>query len=126
MRCVKEILPPRVRLRWLLMTMRLSAISFAGTARTLVAVGTLSEASMFFAMAAAAPRSCFDSGSSLACGLASAFGSGLRGRLGGRLGRGCLRGGRLGGRSRLLGRRVRVLHRLRRRLAGLPVGGGLD
>src|SRR3954453_22674678 len=75
MRCVKEILPPRVRLRWLLMTMRLSAISFAGTARTLVAVGTLSEASMFFAMAAAAPLSCFDSGSSLACGLASAFGS---------------------------------------------------
>src|SRR3954453_19953110 len=74
MRCVKEILPPRVRLRWLLMTMRLSAISFAGTARTLVAVGTLSEASMFLAMAAAAPRSCFDSGSSF---FASAFGSAL-------------------------------------------------
>src|ERR1051325_9382502 len=74
MRCVKEILPPRVRLRWLLMTIRLSAISFAGTARTLVAVGTLSEASMFLAMAAAAPRSCFDSGSSF---FASAFGSAL-------------------------------------------------
>ena len=56
------------------MTMRLSAISFAGTARTLVAVGTLREASMFFAMAAAAPRSCFDSGSSF---FASAFGSAL-------------------------------------------------
>src|SRR3954469_21409234 len=74
MRCVNEILPPRVRLRWLLMTMRLSAISFAGTARTLVAVGTLSEASMFLAMAAAAPRSCFDSGSSFfASALGSAF-----------------------------------------------------
>ena len=53
------------------MTIRLSAISFAGTARTLVAVGTASEASMFFAIAAAAPRSSFDSGSS-ACGLAAA------------------------------------------------------
>ncbi len=39
--------------------MRLSASSFAGTARTLVAVGTVSESSMFFAMAAEAPRSCF-------------------------------------------------------------------
>src|SRR5690242_14484122 len=76
MRCVKEILPPRVRFRWLLMTMRLSAISLAGTARTLVAVGTLSEASMFFAMAAAAPRSCFDSGSSFFAGSAFAFWSG--------------------------------------------------
>src|ERR1700754_1715829 len=81
MRCVKEILPPRVRLRWLLMTMRLSAISFAGTARTLVAVGTDSEASMFFAIAAAAPRSCLVSGSSFAAGaaagsLAAAFGAG--------------------------------------------------
>src|SRR5439155_23729131 len=58
MRWVKEIFPPLVRLRWLLITIRLSAISLAGTARTLVAVGTLSEASMFFAIAAAAPRSC--------------------------------------------------------------------
>ncbi len=59
MTCVKETFPPRVRFRWLLITMRLSASSFAGTARTLVAVGTVSESSMFFAIAAAAPRSCF-------------------------------------------------------------------
>ncbi|MDF2975331.1 MAG: hypothetical protein K0S40_59 [Actinomycetospora sp.] len=37
--------------------MRLSASSFAGTARTLVAVGSCSDAVMFFAMAFAAPRS---------------------------------------------------------------------
>ena len=36
--------------------MRLSAISFAGTARTLVAVGTVSDASMFATMRAATPR----------------------------------------------------------------------
>ena len=42
------------------MTMRLSANSLAGTARTLVAVGSSSEAFMFFAMAAAAPRSVED------------------------------------------------------------------
>ena len=40
MRCVNETLPPRARLRWLLMTMRLSIMSFAGIVRTLVAVGT--------------------------------------------------------------------------------------
>src|SRR3954454_6574469 len=57
MRCVNEILPPRVRLRWLLMTIRLSASSLAGTARTLVAVGTLSEASMFCTIRAATPLS---------------------------------------------------------------------
>src|SRR3954447_21763948 len=39
------------------MTMRLSASSLAGTARTLVAVGTVSEAFMFFTTLAAAPRS---------------------------------------------------------------------
>ncbi|GAB7068947.1 hypothetical protein JCM12141A_32360 [Mycolicibacterium hodleri] len=38
------------------MTTRLSIISFAGMARTLVAVGTLSEAFMFFTTAADAPR----------------------------------------------------------------------
>jgi hypothetical protein len=37
--------------------MRLSASSFAGTARTLVAVGSSSEACIFFAIAPAAPRS---------------------------------------------------------------------
>src|SRR3954451_21108990 len=37
--------------------MRLSASSLAGTARTLVAVGTVSETFMFLTTAAAAPRS---------------------------------------------------------------------
>src|SRR5262249_17890268 len=45
-----------VRRRWLLITMRLSASSFAGTERTLVAVGMVSERSMFFAITAFAPR----------------------------------------------------------------------
>src|SRR5689334_13032922 len=57
MRCVKLTLPPRERARWLLITMRLSASSLAGTARTLVAVGTVSEAFMFLTTAADAPRS---------------------------------------------------------------------
>ena len=38
------------------MTIRLSAISFAGTARTDVAVGTSNDAVMFFTTAAATPR----------------------------------------------------------------------
>ena len=57
MRWVKLTLPPRPRARWLLITMRLSASSFAGTARTLVAVGTCSDASMFCTIRAATPRS---------------------------------------------------------------------
>src|SRR5215218_4165122 len=57
MRWVKETFPPRDRARWLLMTMRLSASSLAGTARTLVAVGTVSERFMFLTTAADAPRS---------------------------------------------------------------------
>src|SRR5262245_32694334 len=65
-RWVNEILPPRVRLRWLLMTMRLSIISLAGMARTLVAVGTSSDAAMFFTTAAAAPRSTWASSPSAA------------------------------------------------------------
>src|SRR5829696_7808207 len=72
-RWVKEILPPRVRLRWLLMTMRLSIISFAGIARTLVAVGTSSDAFMFFTTAAAAPRNTWFSSSADGAG-AGAFG----------------------------------------------------
>jgi hypothetical protein len=40
---VKLTLPPRVRDMWLLITMRLSIMSFAGTVRTLVAVGTVSD-----------------------------------------------------------------------------------
>ncbi len=53
---VKLTLPPRARRRWLLITTRLSAMSLAGTARTLVAVGTLSDACMFATTRAAAPR----------------------------------------------------------------------
>jgi hypothetical protein len=37
---VNETLPPRPRAKWLLITMRLSIINFAGIARTDVAVGT--------------------------------------------------------------------------------------
>src|SRR5262252_608997 len=57
MRWVNETLPPRPRLRWLLMTMRLSMSSLAGTGRTLVAVGTVRLAIMFVAVRADAPRS---------------------------------------------------------------------
>src|SRR5438067_13232974 len=57
MRCVKLTLPPRPRERWLLITMRLSTSSFAGTARTLVAVGTVSDWSMLATIRAAMPRS---------------------------------------------------------------------
>src|SRR3954449_6624940 len=57
MRWVNDTLPPRERARWLLMTIRLSASSFAGTARTLVAVGTVSDRFMFLTTVAAAPRS---------------------------------------------------------------------
>src|SRR6478609_1230653 len=56
MTCVKLTLPPRLRARWLLMTMRLSMSSFAGTARTEVAVGTSSEDSMLVTTRALAPR----------------------------------------------------------------------
>src|SRR5690242_2305995 len=43
------------------MTRRLSIISFAGMARTLVAVGMVSDDDMFLTIAAAGPRSTFDS-----------------------------------------------------------------
>jgi len=56
-RCVKETLPPRVRARWLLMTIRLSTSIFAGIDRTEVAVGTVRLASMFVTTRAAGPRS---------------------------------------------------------------------
>src|SRR5215207_10227556 len=49
MRCVNDTLPPRERRRWLLITMRLSIMSFAGMVRTLVAVGTERLWSMFAA-----------------------------------------------------------------------------
>ena len=54
---VKLTLPPRERARWLLTTTRLSMSSLAGTARTLVAVGTASEDSMLVTTRAAGPRS---------------------------------------------------------------------
>src|SRR5215217_147389 len=53
---VKLTLPPRLRARWLLMTIRLSMSSLAGTDRTDVAVGTSSEVSMFVTTRALAPR----------------------------------------------------------------------
>src|SRR4051794_38348677 len=80
MRWVNDTLPPRERARWLLMTMRLSASSLAGTDRTLVAVGTLSEAFMFFATLAAAPRSGFCWGP--AASASAGFGVGLLAGLG--------------------------------------------
>ncbi len=57
MRCVNDTLPPRERRKWLLMTTRLSMSSLAGIARTEVAVGTASEASMLVTTRAAGPRS---------------------------------------------------------------------
>src|SRR4051794_39327520 len=57
MRWVNETLPPRPRRRWLLTTVRLSMSSFAGMARTLVAVGTARLACMLVTTRAAAPFS---------------------------------------------------------------------
>src|SRR3954453_15503683 len=56
MRWVKLTLPPRARRGGLLITTRLSKSSLAGTARTLVAVGTCSDCSMLATTRAAAPR----------------------------------------------------------------------
>src|SRR3954471_24797013 len=53
MRWVKLTLPPRLRRRWLLMMMRLSISSLAGTARTLVAVGSSRLCSMLATILAA-------------------------------------------------------------------------
>ncbi len=53
---VKETLPPRDRARLLLITVRLSMSNLAGTARTLVAVGTARELSMLVTTRAGAPR----------------------------------------------------------------------
>src|SRR5690242_10182298 len=79
-RWVKETLPPRPRLRWLLMTMRLSMSSLAGTARTLVAVGTSRLASMLVTVRAATPlrrTSSAPAGTAGAgAGLAAALGAG--------------------------------------------------
>ena len=56
-RWVKETLPPRPRCSALLMTVRLSMSSLAGTARTLVAVGTARLAFMLVTTRAAGPLS---------------------------------------------------------------------
>src|SRR5580658_1517228 len=56
MRWVKLTLAPVVRNSWLLTMVRLTSSSLAGTTRTLVAVGTLSDASMLATIRAAAPR----------------------------------------------------------------------
>src|SRR6476620_4432676 len=80
-RWVKEILPPRVRLSWLLMTVRLSIISLAGMARTLVAVGRSSDSDMFFTTAAAAPRSTWTSSPSAGGGPTGRAGAGAGGAL---------------------------------------------
>ena len=67
-RWVKDTLPPRARLRWLLMTIRLSISSLTGTWRTLVAVGTVRLVSMFCAVRAGAPRRISRSDSALGAG----------------------------------------------------------
>jgi len=56
MRCVKLTFPAPDRARWLLRICRLTSRSFAGIARTDVAVGTVRLASMFSTVRAAAPR----------------------------------------------------------------------
>ena len=53
---VKLTLAPVVRNNWLLTMVRLTSSSLAGTTRTLVAVGTPSDASMLDTIRAAAPR----------------------------------------------------------------------
>src|SRR6476661_6186796 len=101
MRWVKETLPPRARARWLLMTVRLSHSSLTGTERTDVAVGTASEASMFWAVRAGAPRRTVLVGLGGLAGLGDGGGLLLRLLLG-------LRGG-LGGSGRGLRRRGALL-----------------
>ena len=54
---VNETFPPRVRFKWFVITVRLSIINLAGIARTLVAVGTDSEASIDATTRPATPRS---------------------------------------------------------------------
>src|SRR3984893_1680543 len=80
-RWVKETLPPRVRLSWLLMTIRLSIISLAGMARTLVAVGRSNDMAMFFTTAAGAPRRTWTSSPSPGAGPTERAGAGVAGAL---------------------------------------------
>src|SRR3954447_9663270 len=91
MRCVNDTLPPRDRVRWLLTTIRLSMRSFAGIARTLVAVGISRLDSMFVTVRAAAPLSRWTSISELVTGRVAVVGgmsrgSGVEGRVGAGLG----------------------------------------
>src|SRR5579859_6666121 len=84
MRWVNDTLPPRPRRRWLLMTIRLSISSLAGTSRTLVAVGTPRLAVMLMTVRAAAPRSLLTSvpsgsGGVVAAGTAGAEAAGAAG-----------------------------------------------
>src|SRR5215470_9797291 len=84
MRWVNEVLPPRPRPRWLLMTMRLSMSSLPGTERTLVAVGTVRLAAMLAAVRADVPRSRTTSASGAGgAGWAAAAGAGGDGAAGG-------------------------------------------
>src|ERR1700735_305646 len=78
-RWVNDTLPPRPRRRWLLMTIRLSTSSLAGTARTLVAVGTPRLAVMLATVRAAAPRSLLTSAPGAAGGAAGAWACGAGG-----------------------------------------------
>src|SRR5580765_3249853 len=80
MRWVKLTLPPRARLRWLLMTVRWSQSSLTGMLRTDVAVGTVSETSMFLAVARGMPlRTVYDGPSSvvLCAGRGASLGTGV-------------------------------------------------
>src|SRR3954465_5299243 len=77
---VNDTFPPRALARWPLMTIRLSHSSLTGTDRTEVAVGTASEASMFWTVRAGAPRRTVKVGSSLAAACAAggcSLGTGL-------------------------------------------------
>src|SRR5688572_12185128 len=56
MRCVNDAFDWPISARWLLMTRRFSSSALTGMLRTDVAVGTDSDASMFWAIFADAPR----------------------------------------------------------------------
>ena len=129
------------------MTIRLSIISLAGKARTLVAVGTSNDADMFFTTAAAAPRSTrvsspsADGTGAAAFGLAGVAGDfcsveapllvgavlagGSRRRLLGRSGLRLRRCGRLG-RLPIAGRRTGVDGRFRRVVDQEFMPAGID
>ena len=82
---MKDTLPPRARFRWLLITVRLSNSSLTGTARTLVAVGMVSDASMLVTTRAAAPRRGADSVSVALSGGTTILGSAIVAAVGARI-----------------------------------------